>query len=70
MDSWCDWETVQHPEGPQYCWTQWEWEFERVPAVSDQRENKKVELWSFTVARKSANAHGCKLNLSNVSPLA
>lgn len=48
----CDWETVQHPEGLQYHWTEWEWEFERVPAVSDQGENKKVELWSFIEARK------------------
>lgn len=48
----CDWETVQHPAGLQYCWTEWEWVFERVPAVSDERENKKVELWSFIVARK------------------
>ncbi|XP_046717277.1 protein Aster-B isoform X13 [Silurus meridionalis] len=29
----CDWEKVQRPETLQYCWTQWEWEFERLPAV-------------------------------------
>ncbi|XP_046717276.1 protein Aster-B isoform X12 [Silurus meridionalis] len=38
----CDWEKVQRPETLQYCWTQWEWEFERLPAVSDQRGNEKV----------------------------
>lgn len=53
-DSLCDWETVEHPEGGLlYCWSEWEWEFERVRAVSDQQENKKVQLWSFMVARKS-----------------
>lgn len=44
MDLLCDRETIQHPKGLEYCWTRWEWEFERVPAVSDQQENQKVEL--------------------------
>lgn len=36
-DTLSDWEAVQDDDGSLCQWSNWEWEFERVPAVSDGR---------------------------------
>ncbi len=40
-----DWEAVQQPEVPPCDWTDWDWDSESVPAVSNQSESKREESW-------------------------
>lgn len=35
-----DWETVHQHEADRYHWTDWDWDSDRVPAVSNQSESR------------------------------
>lgn len=47
-----DWEAVQEPEMPPCDWTDWDWDSENVPAVSNQSESRREgrRLPSFYLA--------------------